>query len=136
MCPPCVETNSLQNWLDTAVCIRLFAIRQCGTNDNLICIECYVREDLFEEERETTYEGITRHSLHIGPNRNLEVCCNCRGSLCIAYPVNDCDACTLEISKYNLDSTVDEPPRERHSVCIAIDQTIIRTEILNFPNFV
>ena len=137
MCPPVVESGlSFQQFLDTAICVRYFGVRRRDEH-YVICLHCYVHEDLNEEEVEdVTYEGVTGHYLHIGSTRNLELCHNCRDTLYSVAHCGACEQCTRELQRYSADVPhTDSIPRVRESVILVIERAIITTEWLNFPNF-
>lgn len=138
MCPPHTIVNPLQKWLSTAICVKYFAIKRdrAGEDAALLCLDCYVHEDLFEELEGTVYRGVTRHYLHIGNNRNLEICAECRDTLYSIHPLSNCEACTLKFTHYNVDFNPEERSLVELIVDVEIERVIISEEVLNFPNFV
>lgn len=136
MCPPNAVLNPLQRWLDTAICVKYLAIRRhrVGDEPELICVNCYLHEDLHEELEGTKYDGETHHYLHIGNRRHLDVCFECSDPFYIIDAYSKCNCCTLEYNRYSAGLNNAEVPRE--SVIIEIERTTITDRLLNFPNFV
>lgn len=137
MCPPRATLNPLQRWLDTAICVKLFAIKRdrAGEDAALLCLDCYVHEDLYEESEGTVYRGVTRHYLHIGSNRDLETCAECRDTLYSIHSLGNCEACTLEFNHYNVGFNPEERSLAHLIINVEIERTTISEETLNFPNF-
>lgn len=138
MCPPHAILNPLQKWLDTAICVKYFAIKRNRADEDatLLCLDCYVHEDLFEESEGTIYQGVTRHYLHIGNNRDLEICAECRDTLYNINTLENCEACTLEFNHYNVGFNPEVHSLEQLTVSVEIERVTISEETLNFPNFV
>lgn len=137
MCPPNVILNPLQRWLNTAICIRYFAIKRdrAGEDAALLCLDCYVHEDLLEESEGTVYQGVTRHYLHIGNRRDLEICAECRDTLYSIHSLGDCEACAHEFSHYNVGFNPEENSLAQLIIDVEIERVTVSEEILNFPNF-
>lgn len=138
MCPPHAILNPLQRWLNTATCVKYFAIKRSRTGEDsgLLCLECYIRDDLCEELEGTVYQGVTRHYLHIGSNRHLETCVECRDTLYSLHPLQNCEACRVKFNYYNVGFNPEEQSLADLIVDVEIEQVTISEEILNFPNFI